>query len=135
VYFQTRKPRRSNAPSSHSQSHKDHPCSACRPSSAKKKKTKRATIVTVGDCINDAPALSTDDSCIAIGSGSDIALSFPSLILINSNLTTVLTLLDLSRIVFRRVYFNFEWTIVYNLVTMPIAAEVLYQITTDKEMD
>jgi Cu+-exporting ATPase len=90
----------------------------------------------VGDGINDAPALSTADLSIAIGSGSDIALSSSSFILINSHLSALLTLLDLSRVVFRRVYFNFGWALIYNLIAMPIAAGVLFPITTGtKKMD
>ena len=62
------------------------------------------------------------------GSGSDIALSSSSFILITSRLTSLLTLLDLSRVVFRRVYFNFGWALVYNVCAMPIAAGVLYPV-------
>ena len=57
--------------------------------------------------INDAPALTAADVGIAVASGSDVAISSASFILIKSNLRSLLTLTDLSRRVFNRVKFNF----------------------------
>ncbi|KAL9632359.1 MAG: hypothetical protein Q9164_005369, partial [Protoblastenia rupestris] len=73
-------------------------------SSPHKKPACKAVIAFIGDGINDAPALTAASLSISLASASDIAMHSSSFILLNKDqpLTSLITLLDLSKRVFRR---------------------------------
>lgn len=54
------------------------------------------------------------DVGIAMGSGSDIAITNAKFILMSSSLMSILTLMELSRTVMRRIKFNFLWYVTLN---------------------
>ena len=63
-----------------------------------------------------------------MGTGTDIAIDVADIILINKDLNTVASAIELSRKTMQTIKINLVWAFGYNIVLIPVAMGLLYPL-------
>ena len=109
----------------------EHVVSAAMPETklaiVEKLKAQGHCVLMIGDGINDAAALTAADLSMAMGTGTDTAISSADITLMNSGLGSVISALKLSQKTLKIIRLNMGWALIYNVIGLPIAALGLLQ--------
>jgi Cu+-exporting ATPase len=104
----------------------EHVVSAAMPETklviVEKLKAEGHCVLMIGDGINDAAALTAADLSMAMGTGTDTAISSADITLMKSGLGSVISALKLSQKTLKIIRLNMGWALIYNVIGLPIAA-------------
>jgi Cu+-exporting ATPase len=87
----------------------------------KELKKENKIVVMVGDGVNDSVALSNADVAVAMGNSADISLAVSDIVLLNSTLNSLKDAFVISNKTYKYIKQNLSLSIVYNMITIPLA--------------